>query len=267
MKIAWLTDLHLNFCGTMPTVSFFKTLCTYHPDLNAIIISGDISDADDVIDYLKVIEQTYQKKIYFVLGNHDFYKGSIKEVYNSIKDTTRYSEYLEWLTTSQPIKLSKNTCIIGRESWNDGHYGDWEASNVILNDYRYIKEFTGLTKEELWYKLDKLARDVAKKMKASLLRSLVLCNNVILVTHVPPFKEACKYGGHISGDEYLPHYSNKIIGDMLLDVMKGYPDKQLTVLCGHTHNKTEVLIQRNLLVKVGGAEYGLPQLQEILDIS
>ncbi|MCK5515577.1 MAG: hypothetical protein KAI39_01790 [Desulfobulbaceae bacterium] len=41
-------------------------------------------------------------------------------------------------------------------------------------------------------------------------------------------------------------------------------DKQMTVLCGHTHSSGECQILPNLLVKTGGAKYGSPMIQEII---
>jgi hypothetical protein len=47
--------------------------------------------------------------------------------------------------------------------------------------------------------------------------------------------------------------------------MSAYPDHQMTVLCGHTHSSGQADILPNLLVKTGGAEYGSPMIQEILE--
>ncbi|MEA3468158.1 MAG: hypothetical protein U9R57_08050 [Thermodesulfobacteriota bacterium] len=47
--------------------------------------------------------------------------------------------------------------------------------------------------------------------------------------------------------------------------MSAYPDRQMTVLCGHTHSSGQVTILPNLLVKTGGAEYGSPMIQEALE--
>ena len=44
------------------------------------------------------------------------------------------------------------------------------------------------------------------------------------------------------------------------------PDRNLTVLCGHTHSGGSVLIEPNLRVIAGSSLYGAPQLQDILMI-
>jgi hypothetical protein len=89
----------------------------------------------------------------------------------------------------------------------------------------------------------------------------------MVLTHVPPFMEACWHQGHISADDWLPHFSCQAIGDVLKDVMATAQDKQMTVFCGHTHSSGECQILPNLQVKTGGAKYCAPQLQEIIELS
>jgi hypothetical protein len=42
------------------------------------------------------------------------------------------------------------------------------------------------------------------------------------------------------------------------------PDRQMTVLCGHTHGSSEAEILPNLRVLTGGAVYGNPCVQRLL---
>jgi hypothetical protein len=46
--------------------------------------------------------------------------------------------------------------------------------------------------------------------------------------------------------------------------MSEHREKEMLVLCGHTHGIGQAQILPNLLVKTGGAIYGKPQLQEII---
>ena len=52
---------------------------------------------------------------------------------------------------------------------------------------------------------------------------------------------------------------------MLLDVARSYPKCQLLVLCGHTHGGGEIQVLENLRVVTGQAEYGKPQIQQIME--
>jgi 3',5'-cyclic-AMP phosphodiesterase len=48
--------------------------------------------------------------------------------------------------------------------------------------------------------------------------------------------------------------------------MESRPNRKLTVLCGHTHGRGEVEILPNLKVLTGGAQYGKPEIQPLLDV-
>ena len=49
--------------------------------------------------------------------------------------------------------------------------------------------------------------------------------------------------------------------------MLGHPDKQMTVLCGHTHGGGFAQILPNLSVRTGAADYELPRIQCVLDLN
>jgi predicted MPP superfamily phosphohydrolase len=53
---------------------------------------------------------------------------------------------------------------------------------------------------------------------------------------------------------------------MLLEVMHAHPERQALVLCGHTHGGGEVSILPNLSVRTGGAVYGAPVVQGVLEL-
>ena len=61
-------------------------------------ISGDIGESHDVCHYLRKIEEIIEKPIYFVLGNHDFYRGSIAQVRRMLTGLSEDSKYLNYLT-------------------------------------------------------------------------------------------------------------------------------------------------------------------------
>jgi hypothetical protein len=156
--------------------------------------------------------------------------------------------------------------LIGHDSWADGRLGIGSASQVELNDYHLIAELTGLSWQDRFMQLAKLGDQAADHFRIFLPQACVRFKNIILLTHVPPFREACWHEGRISNDEYLPHFACKAMGEVLVNVMKEHIDCKLTVLCGHTHSQGVADILPNLQVKTGGAEYGRPRLQELIII-
>lgn len=67
MRLAWLTDIHLNFLDDAERRRFLETVATQS---DAVAISGDIGESPNILGYLKEMEEILRKRIYFVLGNH-----------------------------------------------------------------------------------------------------------------------------------------------------------------------------------------------------
>ena len=74
------------------------------------------------------------------------------------------------------------------------------------------------------------------------------------------------YEGRIAEDDSLPFFCCGALGDALREAMAGRPDRQMTVLCGHTHSAGEAQPLPNLKVLTGGAEYGEPTVQRVLEV-
>ena len=123
MKAAWLTDLHLNFLKHDKVDDFLQILSKESAD--SFLMSGDIGEADSIINYLKMIESILKRPFYFVLGNHDFYKGSIKTIRSNISDFVKTSDKLIWLNEVDFISLTDETALAGHDSWADGRLGDF----------------------------------------------------------------------------------------------------------------------------------------------
>ena len=67
-KIAWLTDIHLNFLKPAARLQFYNHVAETNAD--KILITGDIAEAKDVCEILDEFSQHVNTPIYFVLGNH-----------------------------------------------------------------------------------------------------------------------------------------------------------------------------------------------------
>lgn len=264
MRIAWMTDLHLNFVDRRSIKTFCQQILVASPD--AVFLAGDIGEAPSIVGYLKEIEELLQMPLYFVLGNHDFYRGSIAQLRREVAQLSARSRFLRWLSNAGVVKLSSETGLIGHDSWADGRFGNGPRSNMMLNDYLLIGDFIGLSVTERFRKLALLGDQAAAHFAKTLPEAFEKFQSAILLTHVPPFRESCWHEGQISDDDALPHFACKSVGDVLRKIMIDRPDRNLTVLCGHTHSGGSVLIEPNLRVIAGSSLYGAPQLQDILMI-
>ena len=262
-RIAWMTDLHLDFVEDSKQIErFCQSIVEANPDV--VLIGGDIAIAATVEASLLMLAKYLRRPIYFVLGNHDFYKGSIAGVRAKIAQLTQQASLLHRLSNSGVIELTPSTGLIGHDGWADGRLGNRIRSQVILNDYFLIQEFAGLAPLRRFAKLNDLGDEAARYLKRQLLSAVTRFPNLILLTHVPPFKEACWFEGQISDDDFLPHFTCSAVGDVLITVMRAHPECRLTVLCGHTHGEGEATILPNLSVETGSAEYGNPRLNELI---
>ena len=262
--VAWLTDLHLNFVSAQEVRTFADAIRGEGPDV--VLIGGDTAEASTIVKTLGGLADTIQRPVYFVLGNHDFYMGSIAEVRSAVGDLSRDPNGLSWLPMAGVAELSPSTGLVGHGSWADGRLGDYWQSPMLLNDYHLIHELSELSDAERLDKLHVLGDEAAAHFRTVLPIALERYRSVILLTHVPPFREACWHAGKVSDDEHLPHFSSKAAGEALLEVMEAYPDAEVTVLCGHTHGRGQVRIRKNLRVLTGEATYGVPAIQRIIEI-
>ncbi len=270
MKVTWLTDIHLNFLDREMRMNFYQKILKSSGD--KILITGDIAEAPSVADMLREMASIVNKPIYFVLGNHDYYRGQIDEVRKEITDLTQSKKLLYWLPAVGPQYLGDDIVLLGEDGWADGRYGDYVNSRVSLNDSRLINDLLHskiLGKYQLLEKMQQLADEDANQLQISLNDAIAKYNprKIIVLTHVPPFKELCLHEGKISSDDFLPFFSSKATGDVLIKTAKKNANIEFLVLCGHTHSQAYLRPWDNLTVKVGKAEYMEPVIEEVITIS
>jgi len=266
MKICWLTDIHLNFFSTEQRVAFYAEITNNNCD--AIAVTGDIADAPILIDVLKEMVTYLQMPIYFVLGNHDFYHGEIAKVKKAVSHLCNNEPLLIWLSEAKVKRLTNYTLLIGQDGWADGRYGDYQNSNVVLNDSRLIYDlFTQkiLGKNKLLQKMQQLADADAAALEIDLVEAIRLpAKKIIILTHVAPFAGACWHEGKISNESWLPFFASKAIGDVISKFAANNPKIEFIVLCGHSHSEGVYQSLDNLIVKTGKAEYYNPEIQETI---
>ena len=262
MQLSWLTDIHLNFCPER-VQELLDRIDATEPD--AVLIGGDIGEAPDVTGYLQQFA-TLARPVYFVLGNHDFYRGSIRQVRVAVKGLCQRVENLHYLPSAGVVELTSGAALIGHDGWGDAGVGDFDNSTVALNDYRLIEELSGIDQQTRKAVLHALGDEAADHVRRVLPEALKRYQRVWFLTHVPPWREACWHEGRHSDDNWTPHFACGAVGEALTEIMAKRPDRQLTVLCGHTHGAGETQLLSNLLVITGGATYGRPTVQRVFEV-
>jgi predicted phosphodiesterase len=253
-KIGWTSDIHLDRMDEQDHLEFKEWLIKLEVD--ALIISGDIGEADSVVGYLRDLHNTLSFPIYFILGNHDFWGSSFDEVRVTIRAVVNECPNLHWLTESGIIELNSTTALIGHECWADGRYGDFSQIETVPRDFMRIKDLTVLQRSQYEKMLNELGDEAAFYVRKVLLEAVADYKHIYLAVHVPPFKEASlDRSRRICDDKKLPFYSCKAVGDVLLEIMNNHPECELTVLSGHMHEVCDVKIMNNLNVRVLDAGY------------
>jgi 3',5'-cyclic AMP phosphodiesterase CpdA len=261
MRATWLTDLHLNFVDQPGLKAFADAVMKQRPD--AIFVTGDTGEAHDVFAFLDLLGLV--APVYAVLGNHDYYRSTIAEV------RERASKTAWWLPARGAIRLGTATTLVGVDGWGDARCGNLD-SEVKLADWQWIGELDGLLfcpAPRRCATLQALGAAEAEALRGVL--AGVDTPEVVVLTHVPPFADACWYNGSRSSADWLPWFSCIAVGDVLLEFARAHPATQITVLCGHTHGRGEHRAADNLVVKTGGwapfqKTYGNPIVQATLAI-
>lgn len=263
MRLLWATDIHLNHVQLAAWDRWIAAVKAAKPD--AVVITGDISEGEDVVFQLRRIAESLSIDIHFVLGNHDFYGSSIAATRQNVKLACRESKSLIYLTDSAPIRLAPGSYLIGEDGWGDATVGDYESSTVRLNDFLLIKDFRRVDPISWPRLLRDEGNEASQRLLGKLARLPDECQRAIVATHVPPFREACWYEGKTTDDNWAPFFVCGQVGETLRQFAKNHPSIELTVLCGHTHHAGEAVLEENLRVLTGAAEYGEPTKQQVFE--
>ncbi len=264
MQVAWLTDIHFDRVKEAHIIDdFLDHVAEKEPD--AILISGDIGEADSTQDYLRAIDARLKRPVYFVLGNHDYYYGEIAAVRAGMARFSANERFLNWLPCEGVVELEPGVALVGHSGWADGRYGNYARSEVMIGDYKRIVDLKDRTPAERLPTLNSLGDEAATYLAHVLPQALARYQHVIVLTHVPPFQQACGHNRTPDPESvYSPHFACKATGDVLLQMADAYPHREIAVLCGHMHGGGSATMRPNLHVTTGTAKYGAPTLQQML---
>lgn len=275
----WLTDIHMDSIHKDKTRrKFLQSIRDSQAPF--IFITGDISACDKhkkkkiprLFHHLEMLsEAAGERPVYFVLGNHDYWWTSIKDIREIMKDIDRKFPNMKWLGAWPPVWLDSQTCLVGHDGWYDGRNGNGYNSTGRLNDWAHIVEFIqtrGMGRNEMFKVMERLADDGAQFVKQNLLEAIDLgAKKIVILTHFPPWEESATDNGRIDPD-FIAFYSSRSMGTEILEVARTHPGTEFMVLCGHSHTGQTRRPAANVVCYTGRAVYGQPaaqpSLQEIL---
>ena len=264
MRLVWTTDPHLNHVPVQAWEQWTDAIASRGPD--GVVITGDISEGDDVVFQLRRLAQRFAVPIYFVLGNHDFYESSIAATRQNVIAASRENTRLHYLTDSFAIQLDEHVFLVGEDGWGDAVEGDYEGSTVRLNDFHLIEDFRRTDPDQWKLRLQDLGAESAVRLEAKLDSIPQHAREVLVVTHVPPYCDACWYEGKPTDDNWAPFFVCGQVGRVLRQASQSRGECRFTVLCGQTHHAGIADIAANLIVHTGAADYGQPDVEGLITI-
>ena len=114
MNLAWATDIHLDHASESARQQFCQSV-NEHAD--ALVVTGDIAESHTLSSALTSLADLTERPIYFVLGNHDFYRSSIAATRRQVGDIVRNSKGLVYLSESGVVELTPETALVGHDGW------------------------------------------------------------------------------------------------------------------------------------------------------
>jgi len=273
VKIQWVTDIHLNFLGHHGASRSFGEYLRDETEGDILVVSGDISEAPSLNFHLSELKKGWGPGLHFVLGNHDYYRGSFRSVSESL-----VGQDLGWLSESAVQQVTPDVALVGQDGWYDGYYGDpynhrfWMADWDLIEDMKEVVSRQTKTKDDfdrgpLLDFCRTRSQAQADLAEVKIQQALDTSPVVIFATHVPPFEGATWHEGEQSSPVYMPWFSSKLMGDMLLRIADRNPQSRIVVMCGHTHSQGHYKPRANLEVLTGRAQYGNPDFAGTLNIT
>lgn len=280
MRLAWLTDTHLDCLGRNSVWRLGKKIRKSGAD--AALITGDIAIAEKLKSKLLTMRYMMDRDfpVFFVLGNHDRWGSSFMSVAEQVRfwGSDGNDRYLE---TCWYFPLAEAVALIGVDGWYCGTSGNIYQSKLVMNDWYEIEELRATMMHPVDGWRYSAAGPERKKRVLHYLASISVsracecidravkdgARHILLATHVPPFRESSRHEGAICNDESAPYYVNKLLGNALLLMAEENPSVQFTVLAGHTHTESRYKPMPNLVSYVGRAEYAKTQLSGMIHVS
>lgn len=261
MRIDWITDPHLTHLQTKDAL--YQFLDKLHErESDALFVTGDIAESHTIYDCLGLLSGAYQRPIYFVLGNHDFYGDWMSATAQKVRQVCSDCPpgILNWMSDIEGfVALTDDVALVGHDGWYCGQEGSGIETTRLRPDFASeggVRDLTVIRdRHRLWKTFHILASNAAEHVfhgiRASIQNGF---KKTVVLTHMPPLREATIYRGKICGDASAPFYVNGIMGHVLRDLARKHPDHEIEVFAGHTH-AGHCHVEDNLTVNVGTAHY------------
>lgn len=223
MKIYYGSDLHLEFRTNYPKIP---------TDGDILLLAGDIITVVNIsmyLDFFKEISFNF-KEVYYVLGNHEYYKNDFNKVYQDIKlFCIKHNLTNITVVDNNYYKLNDEYYLLGSTLWTDFKNNDpivkWLYPKQ-LNDVKCIENIDS----EIIYNENKKAREFIKESYEEIKK---LNKKLIVMTHHAPSVQSIHPKYKNSGDMNYYFVNTNLIENYC------YGDDNIITKWIHGHCHTE----------------------------
>ncbi len=235
---------------------------------DAVLVTGDFATAATLARWLRAYRRMTDRPLYFVLGNHDFWGSGVAEVRDEVRRLSAGTDGLVYLTGADPVTLAPGVALVGHDGWYDARAGRWDAPRFRMQDWEQVRDFPASAGHE---GIVAVARGLADAAEADLLPQVEAAarhhTTVLVATHVPPWPLPPGSRRHPDGEWIAPWYVAERLGQALERAAAAHPAVRFRVMAGHAHARREgMAIAPNLTCDVGGARYGSPGIERVLEL-
>ncbi|KQK25301.1 phosphoesterase [Chryseobacterium aquaticum] len=220
MKIQIISDLHQEFGST--DLSFDNS--------DVVVLAGDINLGTKGIEWIKT--KILDKPVIYILGNHEYYKGSYPKTLNKIQDAAKNSNVFVLENSFVDIE---DVRFHGATLWTDFSifgspiaYGSF--CQTQMNDYKLIRRDPSYSKMRT-IDIYKIHQNSKFWLKESLENSKGM-RNIVVTHHAPSLQSVPE---HFKNDPVTSAYASN-----LEDFIEEY--QPLYWIHGHIHTPTRYKI-------------------------
>lgn len=221
-RLLWMTDTHFEKAPKWLHDKIIQRL--EEQDYDMAIITGDIATTATLPTILhKLAEACGRRRLYIVLGNHDFHGSSVRTTITRVNETCKRHGNLTHLSTSTAVRITDHTTLVG-------HHG-------------------------LSGQPDQRRRDTAEsclQIRRGIFSAVKTKTRLIVATHYPPFRTAVLFNSKPCTEKQQAYFCNPALGYLMIRMAK-QSKLPIDILAGHTHHTAEDRILTNLQCSVGKA--------------
>ncbi len=258
MKIQWASDWHLDFVEEP-----VETLHKLPFDCDLFVFCGDLANGDKLFHCMDAVLYGVPCKFAFVHGNHEFYKMFYRTTLDYLrKKAANNPKYLLFLEKGVIEPLSEKAALCGISGWYDMRAGERVDTKRDIMDVMMISDF--FDREERIENMAisrHMADRAAAEAKETLLEAIKTYDEILFVTHYPPYSETAFHLDGLSPSNSMPYFCSVAMGQAIDEVFLKNPDKKITVLCGHTHTGGFFRRSPNIEVHVAHSVLHRPEIQ------